>query len=317
MGGHRDVPTEEFVWEELLELTYLAVVSYALPSTGEIVPMLQIVPSKTGEERLLLVSPELASVLATIIARRRTANDGAVPLTARYDGHERIADPPRPDLFQHRMEWQWAVPARTLIQKWLNQNFSATAIIDNEGKPLSYTAHDFRRMFATESVGSGLPIHIAAKLLGRKHLSTTQIDTAVFGEELVRSYRTLLDARRAQRPDDEHRSPTDAEWNDLQQHFEHRELELGTCGRPYNTQCKHEHACIRCPSQQVDPTARTRLTAIFANLRDRIAEVRNIRWTGQAEGLQTSLTAAAAKLVGLDRTARPNATTYLGNPAVP
>ncbi|MFI6002005.1 hypothetical protein ACIA98_16605 [Streptomyces sp. NPDC051366] len=32
--------------------------------TGEIVPLLQIVPSKSKEERLLLVSPKLARVLA-------------------------------------------------------------------------------------------------------------------------------------------------------------------------------------------------------------------------------------------------------------
>jgi hypothetical protein len=144
-----------------------------------------------------------------------------------------------------------------------------------------------------------------ADLLGHKHISTTQIYTAVFDEELVRSFRTFLDARRAQRPEDEYRSPTDAEWNEFQQHFEHRKLELGTCGRPYNTPCKHEHACIRCPSQQVDPNARVRLTEIIANLRDRIAEARNNGWTGEAEGLQTSLTAG------------PNAMTSLGIPAMP
>nr|WP_254925547.1 MULTISPECIES: hypothetical protein [unclassified Rhodococcus (in: high G+C Gram-positive bacteria)] len=86
---------------------------------------------------------------------------------------------------------------------------------------------------------------------------------------------------------------------------------------PYNTPCKHEHACIRCPSQQVDPTARTRLTAIIANLRDRIHEARNNGWTGEAEGLQTSLTAAAAKLVGLDRTTGSGTATSLGIPAMP
>lgn len=303
--------------EELLELTHLAVVSYTLPSTGEIVPMLQIVPSKTGEERLLLVSPELASVLATIIARLRTANDGVVPLTARYDGHERIVDPPLPHLFQHRLGWQWAVPARNLIQKWLNQTLAATGIVDNVGNPLRHTAHDFRRMFATESVGSGLPIHIVAKLLGHKHISTTQIYTAVFDEELVRAYRTFLDGRRAQRPDEEYRTPTDEEWNDFHQHFEHRKLKLGTCGRPYNTPCKHEHACIRCPSQQVDPHARTRLTEIIANLRDRIDEARNNGWTGEAEGLQISLTAAATKLVGLDRMTQAAASAELGMPSLP
>ena len=51
--------------EELLELTHLAVVSYKLADTGEVIPLLQIVPSKSNEERLLLINPELASVLAT------------------------------------------------------------------------------------------------------------------------------------------------------------------------------------------------------------------------------------------------------------
>ncbi len=39
--------------EELLEITHLALVSYTLPDTGEIVPLLHIVPSKSNEERLL------------------------------------------------------------------------------------------------------------------------------------------------------------------------------------------------------------------------------------------------------------------------
>lgn len=39
--------------EELLEITHLALVSYRLPETGEVVPLLQIVPSKSNEERLL------------------------------------------------------------------------------------------------------------------------------------------------------------------------------------------------------------------------------------------------------------------------
>ena len=44
--------------EELLELSHYSFVQYRLPTTDEIVPLLQIVPSKTDEERLLLVSPE-------------------------------------------------------------------------------------------------------------------------------------------------------------------------------------------------------------------------------------------------------------------
>ena len=43
--------------EELLEISHHSLIQYRLPSTGEIVPLLQIVPSKTDEERLLAVSP--------------------------------------------------------------------------------------------------------------------------------------------------------------------------------------------------------------------------------------------------------------------
>ena len=43
--------------EELLELTHHGFVTYALPSTGELVPLLQIAPSKTDNERMLVVSP--------------------------------------------------------------------------------------------------------------------------------------------------------------------------------------------------------------------------------------------------------------------
>ena len=41
--------------EELLELTHHSLVQYRLPDTGELVPLLQIAPSKTDAERLLVV----------------------------------------------------------------------------------------------------------------------------------------------------------------------------------------------------------------------------------------------------------------------
>lgn len=151
--------------EELLEITHLGLVSYKLPTTGELVPMLQIVPSKSNEERLLLVSPELASVLATVITRLRAENDGNVPLSARYDTHERVPGPTLPHLFQHRIGWKWVVPASTTVQRWLTQVLELTGLTDPAGNPLHYTPHDFRRMFATEAVTGGLPVHIVGRLL--------------------------------------------------------------------------------------------------------------------------------------------------------
>ncbi len=82
-GKRRDLATEEgdtfWAWailetlrhtgiraEELLELTHHAITEYRLPSTGELVPLLQIAPSKSDAERLLLISPELADVLSAV-----------------------------------------------------------------------------------------------------------------------------------------------------------------------------------------------------------------------------------------------------------
>ncbi len=86
--------------EELLELTQLAVVRYELTDTHEIVPLLQVIPSKSDEERVLLVGPELANVLAAIITRLRQRHGGKVPAVSRYDPSERLDGPPLPHLFQ-------------------------------------------------------------------------------------------------------------------------------------------------------------------------------------------------------------------------
>lgn len=87
--------------EELVEITTHAFSIYRLPETGEALPLLQIVPSKTDRERILLISPELAHVFA-LVKRRISNADGRVPLAVRYDGAERVYSPPLPHLFQLR-----------------------------------------------------------------------------------------------------------------------------------------------------------------------------------------------------------------------
>jgi Phage integrase family len=279
----------------------LALVSYRLADTGEVVPLLQIVPSKSNEERLLLVSPELASVLATIIKRLRDANGGKILLVARYDEHERVTGPLLPHLFQRRPYWQPQVMSSASIKHLLDRTLQESGLRDQAGQPLRFTPHDFRRMFAAEAVTGGLPVHIAARILGHKTRTTTQAYLAVFQDDLVRTYRGFLDRRRADRPAEEYREPTDQEWRDFQQHFELRKVSLGNCGRPYGTPCKHEHACIRCPVLQIDPRQKPRLIEIIVNLRERITEARANGWLGEVEGLQTSLNAAQTKLASLNR----------------
>jgi integrase len=305
--------------EELMEITHMALISYRLPRTGELVPMLQIVPSKLAEERLLLVSPELASVLATVITRLREHNGGTVPAISRWDPYERVASPALPFLFQRTAcrGYRSEVISHPMIKKMITDATARAGIRGTTGQPLRLSPHDFRRFFATEAVNGGLPVHIAARLLGHHSLATTQSYLAVFQDNLVRSYRAFLNQRRALRPEAEYREPTDEEWHEFQQHFELRKLELGDCARPYGTPCRHEHACVRCPMLRVDPRQRPRLIEIIRNLADRIAEARMNGWLGEVDGLQVSLDAAKIKLTKLSQAATPGTRlTHLGIPVI-
>jgi site-specific recombinase XerD len=305
--------------EELLETTHLALVSYKLPDTGEIVPLLQIVPSKSNEERLLLVCPELASVLATVITRLRVANGGTVPLATRYDHHERVTGPPLPHLFQRTHGARHEVISPATVYKLINTVLAAAGLRDAAGHPLIYRPHDFRRCFTTEAVTGGLPVHIAARLLGHKSLTTTETYMAVFQDDLVRSYRAFLDKRRATRPAEEYREPTEQEWKEFQQHFQLRKVALGTCGRPYGSPCQHEHACVRCAMLRISPQQRPRLLEIIHNLHERISEAQMNGWLGEVQGLQVSLEAAKRKFSSLDRSLERNhhtGPTELGMPTI-
>jgi hypothetical protein len=131
--------------EELLEITHHSLVRYRLPGTGELIPLLQITPSKTDTERLLVVSPELAEVLSAIISRVRD-DRGAVPLVRAYDRHECQWLGPSPFLFQRR----WAAQNRAIcpgvIRSMLTAALAGTGLTDAAGQPLRYTPHDFRRI---------------------------------------------------------------------------------------------------------------------------------------------------------------------------
>jgi integrase len=119
------------------------------------------------------VSPELAHVLARIVARIRNG-DQSVPLIARYDPHERVTGPPLPYFFQRRRGYERGVTSQGGSVRFLQLAIERANLTGPDGNPLNYTPHDFPRIVATEAISSGLPIHIAAKLLGHHDLSTTQ-----------------------------------------------------------------------------------------------------------------------------------------------
>jgi hypothetical protein len=125
--------------EELLEITHLALVRHRLEDTGELIPLLQVLPSKTDQERLLLVSPELASVLASMVSRLRAAGGGTIPLVCRYDRHERTIGPALPHLFQRRIGHRTEVIGVTTVQKLLNTTLARCDLQDAAGQPLKFT----------------------------------------------------------------------------------------------------------------------------------------------------------------------------------
>jgi integrase len=285
--------------EELIELSHHSLVQYRLPSSGELVPLLQIAPSKTDEERLLVVEPELADVLSTIICRIRT-DDGAVPLVLAYDHHEKVWNPPMPLLFQRKVGLEHRPIPIDGIRDLIKNALARTGLTDPTGKPLEFSPHAFRRLFTTEAIMNGMPPHIAQLLLGHRDINTTMGYKAVYPEEAINSHRAFIARRRAIRPSEEYRSPTDEEWEEFFGHFERRRVALGDCGRAYGTSCIHEHSCVRCPLLRVDPAQKHRLLDIRDNLVIRISEAEREGWIGEAEGLKVSLAAAKAKLAQVD-----------------
>ena len=331
-GKYRDLTREEhkafWTWaavqvlrhtgiriEELTELSHHSFIQYKLPASGELIPLLQIAPSKTDTERLLVISPELADVLSEIITRIRS-QDGTVPLVTAYDYHERVWNPPMPLLFQRHYGGEHHAIGGPAVRELISDALTSTGTTDASGRPLRFVPHDFRRIFITDAIMHGMPPHIAQLVAGHRDIGVTLGYKAVYPEEVITAHRAFITRRRALRPAEEYRTPTDQEWAEFLGHFERRKLSLGTCGRSYATACIHEHACIRCPLLRPDPAQRPQLAEIRDSLTARIAEARREGWTGEAEGLQVSLAAADHKLAQMNEiTARRRAApVHLGMP---
>ncbi len=301
--------------EELTELSHHSLVQYRLPTTGEIVPLLQIAPSKTDAERLLVISPDLADVLAAVIARLR-GRDGTIPLVAAYDGRERTWSPPAPLLFQRRIGAEQRAIGDGAVRDLLTTALRHTGLTDPAtAEALHFTPHDFRRLFITDAVLSGLPPHIAQIIAGHHDINVTMGYTTIYPEQAITAHLAFLARRRSLRPSEEYRAPTDEEWTAFLGHFERRKVSTGTCGRAFDSPCIHEHACIRCPMLWPDPAQRARLVEIRDNLHARIAEAEHEGWLGEVEGLRVSLAGADDKLAQLaNRRPHPTGTVDLGIP---
>lgn len=300
--------------EELVELSHTSVRQYQRPN-GEVIAVLVIAPSKADRERVIPMSAELFHVIASLIKRQMDASR-RIPAVARYDTTERQWTLPLPYLFQRQRFHQRRVVSTTTVVQTLAEACRSLGETDSSFAGVHFTPHDFRRLFATEVVNNGLPIHIGAALLGHLNLETTRGYVAVFDEDVVRHYQDFLARRRSQRPQEEYRAPTGEEWAEFEEHFEKRKLELGSCGRPYGTPCAHEHACIRCPMLQVNPKMLGRLAEIEADLEERRRRAEAEGWRGELEGIDQTLRFLLEKKAETERMSRPERQVNLGMPSL-
>ncbi|MFF1399389.1 tyrosine-type recombinase/integrase [Streptomyces sp. NPDC058287] len=301
--------------EELTELTHLSVRQYQRPN-GEVIALLVVAPSKNDRERVIPVSAELFHVVARIV-RRQTPDGKPIPLVSRYDPHEKTGSEPMPFLLQRKIGTIRGVLAAGTALNMLRRTCKRVAETNEAFAGMTFTPHDFRRLFATEIVNGGLPIHIGAALLGHLNLQTTQGYVAVFAEDVVTSYQKFLNHRRTHRPDGEYGDVTPKEWAEFEEHFDKRKVELGNCARPYGSSCQHEHACIRCPMLQVNPKMLTRLAELEQDLLQRRQRAETEGWLGEIDGINMTLTFLRTKQADAVRTARRPVDLGLPRPRTP
>jgi integrase len=297
--------------EELVELAHTSIRRYQRPS-GEVIALLVIAPSKADRERVIPMSAELFHVVAKIVMRQSA--QGPIPSLPRYDGHERIWTAPLPYLFQRQIGEVRRVTSPGTVLNTLRRQCELLGETSPAFRGLHFTPHDFRRLFATDLVNNGLPIHIGAALLGHLNLQTTQGYVAVFDEDVIRHIQQFMDRRRAMRPQEEYRPTTDIEWGEFEEHFDKRKVELGSCGRPYGTSCQHEHACLRCSQLHVNPSMLGRLDQLEADLEDRRRRATAQGWLGEIEGIDRTLECLRDKRSDAQRVTRITQTVSLGFP---
>jgi site-specific recombinase XerC len=300
--------------EELAELSHLSIRQYQR-NNGEVIALLVIAPSKTDRERVIPMSAELFHVVAQIV-RRHTRDGQPIARLSRFDAHDKLWSTPLPFLFQRQRGTSRHVTTPATIGLMLRRICEAIAEHHPAFRGLNITPHDFRRLFATELVNSGLPIHIGAALLGHLNIQTTRGYVAVFDDDVVRHYQQYLQQRRIHRPTEEYRAATDVEWTEFQEHFDKRRVELGSCARPYGTPCQHEHACIRCPMLNINPKMLSRLAELEDDLQIRRARAEAEGWLGEIEGIDLTMRFLAHKRQQTTRLSQVTGTVGLGMPSI-
>ncbi|MDQ6614920.1 MAG: site-specific integrase [Actinomycetota bacterium] len=310
--------------EEMLELTQLDVHEYDHrdPNVGKVL-LLHVNPSKMDQERMLVIAPELAAILASVARRIRSAvgsTEAALPSVVLYDYMECQNSEPLPFFFQRTAGKGFKGTTRPITKAYVSRVLrgvcAAAGLAAADGSPIDFTAHDFRRVFATDALAAGLPPHIIQKLMGHASIATTQGYAAIFPDDVIRSHRAFIDNRRKFRPSDEYRDVTSEEWDQFEEHFAKRKIAIGDCMRAYGTNCVHEYACEQCKLARPDQGAKPRLQRTREGLIEQTQEARDRGWLGEVERLTHILAGVDDKLAEIERAERQTTIVQLGPPRI-
>ncbi|MYW47582.1 tyrosine-type recombinase/integrase, partial [Streptomyces sp. SID161] len=81
----------------------------------------------------------------------------------------------------------------------LGEVLAFIGLTDPTGRPLAFAPHDFRRLFSTDAIRSGLTPHIAQVIAGHADINTPTGYNAIYPEETIEAHRAFI-SRRALRP---------------------------------------------------------------------------------------------------------------------
>jgi integrase len=133
------------------------------------------------------------------------------------------------------------------LQKW----FDALHLVDEVGRPIHVTCHQFRHTYGTRLINSDVPQHIVQALLDHSSPTMTA-HYARLSDQTIRAAWAAATGREASEPNARNvLDPTDrlgdAEWNRhrLQQASALR-LANGYCGMSPTKVCEHANPCLSC-----------------------------------------------------------------------
>lgn len=127
---------------------------------------------------------------------------------------------------------------------------------NHEGLPLDVSPHDCRRLFASEHLNNGTPLHVVQALLGHERLDTVMIYAKLYPRTLVEEYRRhVRGVYQAMHGPESLRAPTAEEWTRLSESCDLRDMGTHLCALPAGEYCPKGLVCLGCVHAQPKKSA--------------------------------------------------------------